>query len=586
MTSRILRPFAALLLGFGALATLAGCGSTAGAGGIGTLPAVTRQTVAPALHRGKARVMLRFLVPKKRRVGHGAHFISPSTKGMTIALTGPAGFASNQTVGLTPASPGCTGGPSGSTCQITVGGLTPCPAVGNCYLATLVAYDAVSCTSTCTIPVSAQKLSAAQGVAFRVSTGAANVLSVTLGGIARSVSVSPIRAGYLQGDAHKLSLWGAAQQSLSIEALDADGNPIVGPGSPSIAVSSSTGALAVSGPATGSPNVVALAAVTSGSPAAVTPGTFALDVTVTPSAQSGGSTLSAKIPVVLAHSAVYLGGSGLVQVYYDGNTSVPNVAITGSNTGFSTGLSNLEVDGRGTLYVTTGGAPGTILEFPAGASGNATPTLTIAGAGTGLDLPTGIAVDSTGSVYAANFLANSVTEYAAGTNGDAPATETIAGSSTLLNDPAGIALEGSGTIYVVNRSNATITEYAAGSNGDVLTASISGPATNLSSPGYPAVFYDGTICAFSTVNALPAILEYAAGSTGNAAPIRTISGAATGLAGVSRLFTDAGGNVYSVNDFTVTEYPESAGGNAAPTATYAFGGIVDSGAVIPAAFAP
>jgi hypothetical protein len=393
--------------------------------------------------------------------------------------------------------------------------------------------------------------------------------------------------GYLQGDAHKLALWGATQQSLSIEALDADGNPIVGRGSPAIAVSSSSAALTVAGPAKTSPNVVTLAATTSGSPSAVTPGTFALNVTVTPSAQSGGSALSVTIPVVLANSAVYLGGSAIIQVYYDGNTAVPNFTITGSNTGFSFGLSTLEVDGRGTLYVTTSSAPGTILEFPAGASGNATPTITIGGASTGLNFPTGIAVDSSGTVYAANFLADSVTEYAAGTNGNATATSTISGAATLLSNPESVALDGSGTVYVVNRGNATLTEYAAGSNGNVLTSSISGPSTNLNSPGYPAVFRDGTICAFSTVSSLPAIVEFSAGSTGDAAPIRTISGAATGLVpGVSGLFTDAADNVYSVNDSTVTEYPESASGNAAPIATYTFVGIVDSAAVFPGAFAP
>jgi len=39
------------------------------------------------------------------------------------------------------------------------------------------------------------------------------------------------------------------------------------------------------------------------------------------------------------------------------------------------------------------GAPASVTIYPAGATGNATPTATIAGSSTGLSVPTGIAVD-------------------------------------------------------------------------------------------------------------------------------------------------------------------------------------------------
>jgi len=61
---------------------------------------------------------------------------------------------------------------------------------------------------------------------------------------------------------------------------------------------------------------------------------------------------------------------------------------------------------------------------------------TIAGANTGLSFPYGIAVDGAGNIYATNPIGNSITVYAAGANGNATPTVTIAGSNTGLNVPA------------------------------------------------------------------------------------------------------------------------------------------------------
>jgi len=71
-----------------------------------------------------------------------------------------------------------------------------------------------------------------------------------------------------------------------------------------------------------------------------------------------------------------------------------------------------------------------------GASGNATPTATIAGGNTGLDNPFGIALDGAGNIYAANLPGNSITVYAAGASGNATPTATISGNNTGLNRPA------------------------------------------------------------------------------------------------------------------------------------------------------
>jgi hypothetical protein len=69
-----------------------------------------------------------------------------------------------------------------------------------------------------------------------------------------------------------------------------------------------------------------------------------------------------------------------------------------------------------------------------GASGNATPTATIAGGNTGLANPHGIALDGAGNIYVGNQ-DGSITVYAAGASGNATPTATIAGSNTGLNAP-------------------------------------------------------------------------------------------------------------------------------------------------------
>src|SRR5690349_1296108 len=136
------------------------------------------------------------------------------------------------------------------------------------------------------------------------------------------------------------------------------------------------------------------------------------------------------------------------------------------------------------LYVANVGNSVTV--YAPGASGNATPTATIAGGSTGLNQPGAIALDGAGNIYVANelgFSSNSVTVYAAGASGNATPTATIAGSNTGLSVPVVIAVDGAGKIYVTNFGNNSITVYAAGASGNATpTATIAGGNTGLSGP--------------------------------------------------------------------------------------------------------
>src|SRR3989442_6506492 len=93
-----------------------------------------------------------------------------------------------------------------------------------------------------------------------------------------------------------------------------------------------------------------------------------------------------------------------------------------------------------------------VTAYAAGATGNATPTVTIAGSNTGLNQPSGVALDAAGRVYVANFI-DSVTIYATGANGEAVPTATITGSNTGLSQPEGIAFDAPAALSGAHRPN-------------------------------------------------------------------------------------------------------------------------------------
>ena len=122
--------------------------------------------------------------------------------------------------------------------------------------------------------------------------------------------------------------------------------------------------------------------------------------------------------------------------------------------------------------------------------------------------------------------------------------------------------------FVANLFGNSITEYARGDSGDAIpVATISGPATGLSQPDGLAVSRTGEL--FVSNGAVNSVTEYAPGATGNATPVATIAGPATGLSDPSGVAVDPSGDLYVANDQlrTVTEYAPGATGNATPIAT-------------------
>jgi sugar lactone lactonase YvrE len=203
--------------------------------------------------------------------------------------------------------------------------------------------------------------------------------------------------------------------------------------------------------------------------------------------------------------------------------------------------------------------------------------------------PSSIARDASGRIYVTNSTTNTVTIYPANANGNVPPIAVIGGSDTELSSPSAIALDASGKIYVVNSAllvEGNIAVYpplgtSTGILNEAPIADITGSSTQFSFPSGIALDSNGNIFVANNEGGpgfQGSITEYPAGATGNVAPIATITGSATGLAGPLGIALDSAGNIYVANqyvagssspdnDSSITVYSAGSNGDAAPIAT-------------------
>jgi len=232
-------------------------------------------------------------------------------------------------------------------------------------------------------------------------------------------------------------------------------------------------------------------------------------------------------------------------------------------------------DANKRLYVSnfnSGSGVGSVNVYASQATGNVLPIAQIGGSNTGISYARGVRVDSKGLVYLANVgpaptFVSSILVFAAGSSGNVPPISTISGPLTGLNFPTGIALDGNGNIVVANSGNGTITSYVlATATGNVAPSNtIGGPLTGLVSPtGLTLDAQRNIYVADSSTNS---ISVFAANASGNVAPIRTISGSNTTLNTPSDVLLDSSGNLYVTNtgNGKVLVFPASASGNVAPS---------------------
>ena len=329
---------------------------------------------------------------------------------------------------------------------------------------------------------------------------------------------------------------------------------------------------------------------------------------------SNSGSFSGTTPTTTTSTTGSLAAGGATNVYAlnDVSTNATTGAISGVNnllefpttsSGTSTvptttlPLSTLEpagaaLDGSGLLYVAgTDDVSGisSVSVYAAGAASGSAPLRTFQT--NAAYYPDSIAVTSAGQAYViedqfdanGDVIATQIEVFAAGTTSGTAATAVITGAATQMIDPADIAVDSAGNIYVANYQDdnvSQILEFAAGSTGNAAplqTITFNGEITGI------AVDTSANIYAAEVNSAGNAsIVEYTAGSLSQT-PAKTISGTVAGLnsadTGVVRV--DAAGNIWllqqtaSANAFSsagpvyFTAWPPTASGNVAPSVAFA-----------------
>ena len=155
--------------------------------------------------------------------------------------------------------------------------------------------------------------------------------------------------------------------------------------------------------------------------------------------------------VYIANSASSGVGTMSIQVYPAGS-ALASATIAGPATGLST-PGYVTLDAAGNIWVAnqTGNS---VEEFLKTANGNVPPAATISGANTLLASPQGIAFDAAGRLYVAinNPLGvpDAVLIFSPPLSGNKAPSNILCGPNTGVNNPTGLAVNAQGTLFVVN----------------------------------------------------------------------------------------------------------------------------------------
>jgi hypothetical protein len=274
---------------------LAGCGGRAGTS---TSPSL------PATSHARASLSLTITIPRGRTSPASSRlhpdYISASTQSLAISVAHGSTNVLTQSVGLTVASnpQNCTASGGATTCTVLLG-LAP-----GSFTGTFSTYDGPVVSNA----ASGNVLSQGQSVPITVTAGQTNTLSVTLDGVPASITVAPASGSTISGTQSTGFVVPFTAQPVAIEALDADGNVILGPGAPTFSAQATAAAFTVTQPAQGTPNQITLAAAIGG--------TGTLTVTATPpdggfSCSAPGVVCSASVSLTHAHTLFAAGSSGV-----------------------------------------------------------------------------------------------------------------------------------------------------------------------------------------------------------------------------------------------------------------------------------
>jgi hypothetical protein len=323
----------------------------------------------------------------------------------------------------------------------------------------------------------------------------------------------------------------------------------------------------------------------------------------------GGSTAevpSAAVSIYVTQDNVGFGPPQPSSILQFSRTTSGSVSPTSTITGPADVIFNaVNVDATGNLYVggemynsNPNAGPGgvDILVYAPGATGKATPERTITPAGLEVlanNPISALALDASGNLYVAAAVAvgsgptgriySGISVFSPTANGGAAPSRVLAGSATTMGTSNQIALDSMGNIYIANVNPlgpASILIFKSGATGNVAPDSIlsgsnttiyyaQGVAVDSAGNIYVASLAQNTIPNSPPLGGTPSILEFGAGSTGNVAPTRIISGSATTMGELGNLRVDSAGNIYVLSENeqgsdNILKFAPGATGNVAP----------------------
>jgi sugar lactone lactonase YvrE len=271
-------------------------------------------------------------------------------------------------------------------------------------------------------------------------------------------------------------------------------------------------------------------------------------------------------------------------------TSVPPAGTGGE---IDIGASGIAVDSSGNLWVATGGSVmmvtpgGTATTYAGGLFSGSGPT-EVDGIGTQavFDSPDGIAIDSSGNLYVADFDGDTLRKITAGANvttlaGVAQQFGDINGTGTAarLNGPYGVAVDASGNIFVAENAGRCIRKVTpagvvttfAGSPGVAGSADGTGPAAQFAALSGICIDSSGNLYVTDANNTIRKITPEAVVTTLAGTPGVTGSADGTGAAvqfnGPTGIAVDANGDLFVTDTGNYTVRVHYASPNAAPTVT-------------------
>ena len=205
--------------------------------------------------------------------------------------------------------------------------------------------------------------------------------------------------------------------------------------------------------------------------------------------------------------------------------------------------------------------------YDSSADGDATPLRSIHGPSTKLDGVTDVVLDSVSNLYVSNAATSTITVYDPTADGDTAPIRVIAGNVTRLAVPGGLAIDSADNLYVLNTGGIpayrTITVYnpdATGNAAPIRTLT----GIQVADGNLNGIAIDDSDFLYLSEDVPPSISVYAPGANGAVTPIRMISGGDSGLAVPSDMDFDSANNLYVANGIDVLIFAEGASGGDVP----------------------